>query len=125
MKIKNLIENQLRANKRILTESCRGLDEQQTLIVEGIYKDLEILIEASLAPDQIEKIFGAVEQEVTAGGDNRTLAGLGVDAVKQVDQTINNIGKWLQDTRPVQAFDQKFEQLKAKVGAKFPDLDKQ
>jgi hypothetical protein len=122
MKIQNLIENQLNVGRKLLTESCHGLNEQQTLIVEGIYKDLEILIEASLAPDQIEKIFGAVEQEVTAGGDNRTLAGLGVDAAKQVDQTINNIGKWLQDTKPVQAFDQKFEQLKDKIAQKFPKV---
>jgi hypothetical protein len=122
MNIQTLIEQQLKESRKVLIESCLDLNEQQTLIVEGIYKDLEILIEASLAPDQIEKIFGAVEKEVTTGGDNRTLAGLGVDAAKQVDQTIDNIGKWLQDTKPVQAFDAKFDQLKDKIAQKFPKV---
>ena len=122
MKVKHLIEQQLKQGRGILTESCNGLTDQQREIVEGIYNDLEILVEASLAPDQIQGIFGAVEKEVTAGGDNRTLAGLGVDAAKQVDQTIDNIGKWLQDTKPVQAFDQKFEDLKTKIAQKFPKV---
>jgi hypothetical protein len=122
MKVKHLIEQQLKHGRGILTESCEGLTDQQRLIVEGIYNDLEILVEASLAPDQIQAVFGAVEKEMTAGGDNRTLAGLGVDAAKKVDQTIDNIGKWLQDTKPVQAFDQKFEDLKSKIAQKFPKV---
>lgn len=122
MKVKHLIEQQLKHGRGILTESCEGLTDQQRLIVEGIYNDLEVLVEASLTPDQIQAVFGSVEKEVTAGGDNRTLAGLGVDAAKQVDQTINNIGKWLQDTKPVQAFDQKFEDLKTKIAQKFPKV---
>jgi hypothetical protein len=122
MKVQHLIEQQLKHGRGILTESCNGLTDDQRLIVEGIYNGLEILVEASLAPDQIQGIFGAVEKEVTAGGDNRTLAGLGVDAAKQVDQTIDNIGKWLQDTKPVQAFDQKFEDLKTKIAQKFPKV---
>jgi hypothetical protein len=122
MKVQHLIEQQLRHGRGILTESCNGLTDQQRVIVEGIYNDLEVLVEASLTPDQIQTVFGAVEKEVTAGGDNRTLAGLGVDAAKQVDQTIDNIGKWLQDTKPVQAFDQKFEDLKTKIAQKFPKV---
>ncbi len=122
MKVKHLIEQQLKHGRGILTESCEGLTDQQRVIVEGIYNDLEVLVEASLTPDQIQGVFGAVEKELTAGGENRTLAGLGVDAVKQVDQTIDNIGKWLQDTKPVQAFDQKFEDLKTKIAQKFPKV---
>ena len=122
MKVRHLIEQQLKHGRGILTESCEGLTDQQRLIVEGIYNDLEVLVEASLTPDQIQAVFGSVEKELTAGGENRTLAGLGVDAVKQVDQTIDNIGKWLQDTKPVQAFDQKFEDLKTKIAQKFPKV---
>lgn len=122
MKVQHLIEQQLKHGRGILTESCDGLTDDQRLIVEGIYNDLEILVEASLTPDQIQSVFGSVEKEVTAGGDNRTLAGLGVDAAKKVDQTIDNIGKWLQDTKPVQAFDQKFEDLKSKIAQKFPKV---
>ena len=122
MNLQTLIEQQLKESRKVLTESCQGLDKAQSEVVEGIYFTLEPLVEASLAPDQITPFCGAVEKAVTAGGDNRTLAGLGVDAAKQVDQTINNIGKWLQDTRPVQAFDQKFDQLKDKIAQKFPKV---
>jgi hypothetical protein len=109
----------------ILTESCDGLTADQRIIVEGIYKDLSPLIEASLTTDQINAIFGAVEKNVTAAGNNRSAIGYGVDAAKQVNATINKVGKWLQDTTPVKAFDQKFEQLKSSIGQKFPELEKQ
>jgi len=109
----------------ILTESCDGLTADQRIIVEGIYKDLSPLIEASLTTDQINAIFGAVEKNVTAAGNNRSAIGYGVDAAKQVNATINKVGKWLQDTAPVKAFDQKFEQLKSSIGQKFPELEKQ
>jgi len=56
----------------ILTESCDGLTADQRIIVEGIYKDLSPLIEASLTTDQINAIFGAVEKNVTAAGNNRS-----------------------------------------------------
>jgi hypothetical protein len=48
-----------------------------------------------------------------------------VDVPGQVNDVINKVGKYLQDTTPVKFMDQKFEDLKAKVGAKFPKLDTQ
>jgi hypothetical protein len=122
MRIEQLLENHMNSGKRLLKESCDGLTQEQRIIVEGIYNEFVPLIEATLTADQIKNIFKGVEQAAIAGGDNRTLAGLGVDGAKKVNDTINSIGKWLQDTTPVKAFDAKFEQLKDKVAQKFPGL---
>ncbi len=117
-----LIEQHMQGSRNILRESCDGLTLQQQRVVEGVYNELRPLIEASLTADQIKQVFGAIEKQSIASGDNRTLAGAGVDAAKKANDIINNLGAKLQDTAPVKAFDQKFEQLKAKVAEKFPDL---
>ncbi len=115
------MESHIHKGRRLLRESCDGLTESQRIIVEGIYNEFVPLIEATLTADQIKGIFKNVEQAAVAGGDNRTLAGLGVDGVKQVNNTINNVGKWLQNTTPVKMADQKFEKLKNDINKKFPD----
>lgn len=118
---KLLLEQHMDTSRKILRESCDGLNKEQQQIVEGIYKEFKPLIEASLTADQIKGIFKGVEQAAVAGGDNRTLAGLGVDGVKKVNDTINNVGKWLQNTTPVKMADEKFEKLKNDINKKFPD----
>jgi hypothetical protein len=123
MRIENLIENN--NHRQILRESCDGLTRDQRRIVEGIYNEFVPLIEASLTADQITQIFSNVEKSATAAGDNRTMLGKAADIPGQVNDVINKVGKYLQDTTPVKMADQKFEQLKAKVGAKFPKLDTQ
>ena len=122
MRISNiLIEQHMNNSNKILLESCHGLDAEQRRIVEGIYNEFMPLIEASLSPDQIKSIFGAVEKSATDAGGNRTMLGKGVDVGKKANEIVDNIGKWLQDTTPVKAFDQKFDQLKNKINTKFPD----
>jgi hypothetical protein len=122
MKITNiLIEHQMATSRKILAESCQGLTEAQTLVVRGIYREMQPLIEASLTAQQIQSIFGEVEKAAAASGNNRTMLGKGVDVAKKADEVINNIGKWLQNTTPVAAFDQKFEDLKNAINKKFPD----
>lgn len=111
--------------RRLCESVSAGLTRDQRRIVEGVYKTLEPLMEVQLTPDQITQLFGQVEQGATASGGNRTLVGKGVDAASAVNDTINKVGKWLQDTTPVQAFDQKFAQLKTTVSQKFPELEKQ
>jgi hypothetical protein len=125
MRIATLMEYHVLESRRILRESCDGLTTEQQIIVEGIYRDLMPLVEASLAPQQIQQLFGEIEKASTAGGDNRTGLGLGVDVAKEANNAINKFGTWLQNTTPVQAFDQKFEQLKDKVSTKFPKLAQQ
>lgn len=116
-----LIEQHRRKGLVTLVESCQGLDKDQTRIVEGIYKELRPLIEASMSPEQIKQLFGEVEKGVAAGGGNRTMLGKGADVAAKANEIINKAGKWLQDTTPVQAFDQKFDDLKNKINTTFPD----
>jgi hypothetical protein len=125
MRIEQLLEQNKYNSQSILKESCDGLTLEQKRIVEGIYNEFVPLIEASLTADQITQIFSTVEKSATDAGSNRTMLGKAADVSGKVNDVINNVGKWLQDTTPVKMADQKFEQLKAKVGAKFPDLDKQ
>jgi hypothetical protein len=123
-----LFEQHMLRSENLLHESCSGLNAVQRSIVEGIYNDLKPLIEASLSADQIQQLFKGVEQNVSATGNNRTLLGKGkdvaakgVEVTKQANEMINKIGRWLQNTTPVQAFDQKFEKLKNDINTKFPD----
>ena len=108
-------------NRQLLRESCEGLTRDQQKIVEGIYKEFKPLIEASLSSDQVSQLFGQIEKDATAAGGNRTMVGKGVDVAKKANEVIDNIGKWLQNTTPVKAFDQKFDDLKRKINTKFPD----
>jgi hypothetical protein len=122
MRISNILFEQHMINSnKILLESCHDLDIEQRRVVEGIYNELRPLIEASLTADQIKNIFGAVEKSATDAGGNRTMLGKGLDVGKKANEIVDNIGKWLQDTTPVKAFDQKFDQLKNKINTKFPD----
>lgn len=129
MKIQNLLnesallkESHMAQGRRILKESCDGLTSKQRKVVEGIYNEMLPLIEASLTADQVKQVFGAVEKQAVASGGSRTAVGAGVDVAKKANEIVNQLGRKLQDTAPVKAFDQKFEQLKAKVAEKFPDL---
>lgn len=135
MKLTNLLEDNsmlfeqhMNRSQRILTESCDGLNALQRSIVEGIYNELKPLIEASLSADQIQQLFKGVEQNVSATGNNRTLLGKGkdvagksIEVTKQANDMINKVGRWIQNTTPVQAFDKKFEKLKNDINTKFPD----
>jgi hypothetical protein len=115
---KNIVVEQHFKQANLLVESvCLDLTKDQRQVVEGIYKDLRPLIEASLTPDQINKIFTDVE----ASAGNRSMLGKGVDTAKKANDVINNVGKWLQNTTPVKAFDQKFDDLKRQINTKFPD----
>jgi hypothetical protein len=117
---KLLIEEHKSKGAVLLESICHDLTKEQRQIVEGIYKTFEPLMEVALKPEQIQQVF----QQVNQAKGNRTLLGKGVDAAKQVDDAVNKVGKWLQNTTPVQGFDQKFEQLKSAVSKKFPALDK-
>ncbi len=123
-----IIEQRVAYNQ--LVESiCKGMDtSQRNTIFEAKASARNInrvLREAQLSTAQINALFGAVEQNATDSGSNRTLVGKGKDVVNAVNDGINKVGRALQNTAPVKAFDQKFEQLKGSVSAKFPELEKQ
>lgn len=123
-----IIEQRVAYNQ--LVESiCKGMDtSQRNTILEAKASARNInrvLREAQLSAAQINTLFGAIEQNATDSGSNRTVVGKGKDVVDAVNNGINKVGKALQNTAPVKAFDQKFEQLKGSVSAKFPELEKQ
>lgn len=119
-----LVERRLIGSKKLLGESCDGLTAEQRQIVEGIYNEFvplireTFLLEQTLTADQIKQLFANIEQGATAAGGNRTMLGKGKDVVDKANEIINNVGKWLQNTTPVKAFDQKFENLKADIKQK-------
>lgn len=116
-----LIEQHMQSSRNILRESCDGLTLQQQRVVENIYNSFIPLIEATLTADQVKQIFGELEKQSVAGGQNRTVIGASADVVKKANEIINSLGAKLQDTTPVKAMDQKFEQLKNNINKKFPD----
>ena len=127
-----LVEQHRIESRKILKESCEGLTKQQRLVVENVYKHFSPLIEATLTADQISQVFGAVEKSAAEGGQNKTALGKAAgaagaavkgsaEAAKKANEILNQAGKWLQDTKPVQNFDAKFEELKDKINKKFPD----
>jgi hypothetical protein len=80
------------------------------------------LCEVALAPDQIQQLFKDIEK-----GAGRSTLGKAGDAIKGATDKIsdvwfNKFGGMLQSSGPVQAFDQKFEDIKSKIAAKNPEL---
>ena len=80
------------------------------------------LCEVALQPDQIQQLFKSIET-----GAGRSMLGKAGDAVgaakdKISDVWFNKFGGMLQSSAPVQAFDQKFEEIKASIAAKNPQL---
>jgi hypothetical protein len=116
-----IVEQHFKTTGLLVESVCKDLTKEQRRIVEGIYKEFRPLVEASLTADQINKIFTDVEAGATAGGDNRTALGKAKDVPGKVNDIINNVGKWLQDTTPVKAMDAKFDKLKNDINKKFPD----
>ena len=116
MKLTNIIE------KKPLLESIQyGMTPDQRRIVEGIVREFMPIYEATLTKDQIDQLFGTIEKDPSS----RTAIGKGVDIAKKANEITNKLGKWIADTTPVKGADGKFQQLKDKIGAKFPELDKQ
>ncbi len=120
-----IVEQYMQTSKTILRESCNGLTSQQQYVVENVYNALVPLIEAALTADQVKQIFTQVEKQSIEGGKSRSVVGNAVDAAKEANKIIDKLGAKLQDTAPVKAFDQKFENLKAKIANKFPELAEQ
>ena len=123
MKISNLMEN-----KNLITEGWNNPTWTlfETTVIQPWVSDIEkYIIEAQLSADQINQLFTSVEQGATAAGGNRTAAGKGVDvaklpveAVKWINDKINELGKAVQDSGPVKNIDAKFNELKTKIGEK-------
>lgn len=80
------------------------------------------LCEVALQPDQIQQLFKSIE-----AGAGRSMLGKAGDAIKGASDKIsdvwfNKFGGMLQSSGPVQAFDQKYEEIKASIAKKNPEL---
>ena len=117
MKIKNI-------NKRtsLLESVCYDLDKEQRHIVEGVVSAWDDLLEVELRQDQINNLFPLVQKLSDETGKNRTAVGLTkdkiVDTTKAANEYLSKVGKLIQDTKPVENFDNKFEKLKTDIKTK-------
>jgi len=81
-----------------------------------------IIQEAQMSAQNIANIFKQTEKTMSDSGANRTAVGMGKDVASAVNNAINKVGKWLQNTKPVQDFDNKFIKLKADIATKNPKI---
>lgn len=71
--------------------------------------------EAALTADQIQQLFTSIEQGATAGGSNRTMLGKGKDAATAVNKAWEDLKSKVQDSAPIKAVDQKYDDVVAKI----------
>lgn len=81
-----------------------------------------IIQEAQMSAQDIANVFKQTEKTMSDSGANRTAIGMGKDVASAVNNAINKVGKWLQNTKPVQDFDNKFIKLKADIATKNPKI---
>ena len=106
-KAKDLAEGWKNTNTTMLTES-----RTYKLWESAGHK----LVEAQLTVDQINQIFQQVQQNATAAGDNRTMIGKGKDAASAVNKAWEGLKTKMQNSGPVQGFDQKVSDVLSKIG---------
>jgi hypothetical protein len=126
-------------SKNYLAESWNILTEQQRSVLREcerelwpLIEELVSLFESRLRPEAIEKLFTAAEEQsqgkLTGAGKaakgTKDAAKLGSDTIKKINAKINELGKKLQDTEPVQNFDSQFEKLKQDIKQKAGDDSK-
>lgn len=73
------------------------------------------LKEAALTSDQIQALFKEIETQATAGGGNRTALGMGKDAASAVNKAWEDLKTKIQDSGPIKAVDQKYDDVVAKI----------
>ena len=86
-----------------------------------------LLIEVALDAKQIDALFKGIEQGASAAGNNRTMLGKAKDTAGAISDQVkdvwfNKLGGALQQSGPVKAFDEKYEEIKAKIAAENPKL---
>ena len=133
------IVNDACRSEKYLAESWQTLTESQKKVIREceqelwpLMEELTVLFEQRLDPKEIEKLFTAAEEQstgkLTKGGKAakgaKDAAKLGADTIKKVNQTINDLGKKLQDTEPVKNLDAQIEKLKQEIKQKAGDDSK-
>lgn len=75
--------------KNITTKPLFEQKEYQDLY-EAWYQTGRYIVEYKLSDEQITSLFGELEKDMTAGGQNRTMIGKGVDVTKRGAASISN-----------------------------------
>jgi len=120
--------------RQLLKETCNGLTASQRTVVEGIVREFQPLVEATLSTSQIAKLFRATEQRATDPKSNTAAQPTDGDAnqstaeptssapsastLQQVSKVLNNAKQWVQNTTPVRDFDDRFDRLKQSIVVK-------
>ena len=81
-----------------------------------------VLCEVAMDPAQIQQLFKDLEKSAGRSGLGKAADAVKGAANKVSDVWFNKFGGMLQSSAPVQAFDQKWEDLKASIATKHPDL---
>ena len=122
MKIQNLLEHR----KNIVLLESFGLPKDDYNI-HWMTKVHPLLMEVALAPDQVKQLLKSIETTAGEMGQNRTMAGKAVDKAGEItdkvkDLWFDKLGGALQQSGPVKAFDEKYEEIKNKIAAENPKL---
>jgi len=89
------------------------------LETKQLAREINLLIEGKqLGTDAIHNLFTGIEQQMTAGNQNKTLLGKGADAVGAVGAKIAGLVGSLKDTTVVQGVDDAWADLKNTAAAK-------
>ncbi len=81
-----------------------------------------VLCEVAMDPTQIQQLFKNIEKDAGRSGLGKAADAFKGAKDKISDVWFNKFGGMLQNSGPVQAFDQKWEDLKSSIAAKHPEL---
>ena len=108
----------MRSSQKKSNYLYEGLEDFSTARSMMLWESAGIqLREAALTADQIQQIFAAAEQGATDAGGNRTMLGKGKDAAEAVNKAWEDLKTKIQNSAPIAAVDQKYDDAVAKIEA--------
>ena len=112
-----LIELKSTVSQRVLLESLDSTNRNSYYLWENVGQRIS---EAQLSTAQINALFGAVEQNATDSGSNRTIVGKGKDAYDAVSAAYSDLKNKIYNSGPMENFaaqyDKAADALKDKAG---------
>jgi hypothetical protein len=103
---------QLSTSKHYLYEGLDYSNRKTMVLWESAGLQLK---EAALTADQIQSLFAEIEKSATDAGSNRTALGMGKDAMSAVNKAWEDLKTKIQDSAPIKAVDQKYDDVVGKI----------
>jgi hypothetical protein len=103
---------QLSTSKQYLYEGLDYSNRKTMVLWESAGLQLK---EAALTADQIQSLFAEIEKSATDAGGNRTALGIGKDAMSAVNKAWEDLKTKIQDSGPIKAVDQKYDDVVGKI----------